>query len=242
MRWESFKDKFHESWHSIVRPFIESPQCDAIYGVLKKRTKEGALIAPSSSQTFRTFLEVPIDKIQCILIGYCPYHTFEDEYKPVADGLAFSCSNTNKQQPSLRIILEGWEEELYGGLLLNSIQNTADLSYLSRMGVLLLNSSLTVEKDKPGSHQELWTPFTKYILEEGISKMCKNIPIVLVGKEAQMYELCISNNVVYKVEHPSFAARQGRKWNTEGVFKEIQDKRKEEGKEEIGWLDEIPPF
>lgn len=35
MIWEKFKDHFHESWHDVMQPFIESEECDKIYAFLK---------------------------------------------------------------------------------------------------------------------------------------------------------------------------------------------------------------
>ena len=57
MKWDLFRDQFHESWHSKMQPFIESEECDKIYEYLKTEGKRGKKIAPSSSVTYRCFKE-----------------------------------------------------------------------------------------------------------------------------------------------------------------------------------------
>lgn len=241
MNWDNFKDYFHESWHAKMKPFIESEECDKIYAYLKKRSKEGKQIAPLSTLTFRAFLETPLNQVKVVLLGYCPYHTF---YRgvPVADGLAFSCSITGKQQPSLQKFVEGIEKDAYNGLNLEYDKKMSDLSYLAKQGVLLLNSSLTVEKDKPGSHQELWKPFTKYVLEECLAY--KGIPVVFIGKDAQKFQKSVSpltHGYSFKIEHPAAAARMSDVWDTQGVFTKINQIIKEnDPKDFILWLDELP--
>lgn len=218
--WDSFKGKFHESWHDLIKPVIESEVTYNIYKYLKNRSKEGAKIAPLSSDTFKAF-SYPLDEIKVVILGYCPYHTFIND-KPIADGIAFSCSYTKKQQPSLRKMLEGIAVDLYGSTEGKDIYQT-DLSYLSKQGVFLLNSSLTVEKDKPGSHQKLWEPFTKYVIENCLSN--KNLTFLLLGKEAQYFEKFmtpITHGYIFSLSHPSFSARKGIIWDTKGVFSKIK--------------------
>ncbi len=53
MEWNKFKDKFHESWHAKMRPFIESEECDKIYAFLKSESKRGKTIAPLSQNVWR---------------------------------------------------------------------------------------------------------------------------------------------------------------------------------------------
>jgi uracil DNA glycosylase len=68
MEWSKFKIKFHESYHEIMQPFIESNECDEIYKFLKSESSRGALISPSSINTFRVFKELPLQDIKCIFM------------------------------------------------------------------------------------------------------------------------------------------------------------------------------
>jgi len=242
MNWNTFKDQFHESWHPKMQKFVESKECDNIYEFLKKESRRGKKIAPSSINTYRAFLETPLDTLKCVLLSFCPYHTIINGV-PVADGLAFSCGITGKQQPSLTKFLEGIENDVYNGLNLNYNKDMADLSYLAREGVLLWNSALTVEQSKAGSHQEKWAKFTKYVLEECLAYT--GVPIVFIGGDAQEYMRYVSpltHGHIFEIEHPSFAARNQQDWNTKGVFKKVTEIVRQNTKHEIDWLNEAPPF
>jgi uracil-DNA glycosylase len=241
MQWEKFKSCFHESWHNKIKPFIESKECDKIYEFLKYESGRGKKIAPSSINTYRAFLETPLDKIKVVLLSYCPYHTIING-APVADGLAFSCGITNKMQPSLDVFYTGLENDLCNGLNLNYIKNP-DLTYLAKEGVFLWNAALTVEQNKAGSHQSIWEPFTKYVLEECFAYT--GIPIVFIGKDAQIYEKYVTpltHGYIFKIEHPAYAARINADWDTQGVFTKINRIVKENNRFTIDWFGEKPPF
>ena len=238
MVFDKFKEYFHPSWHEKIRPFIESKECDQIYAFLKSESKRGKKITPSSTVTYRAFLETPFKDMKVVLLSYCPYHTVVNGV-PVADGLAFSCSVTGKQQPSLQKFIEGVEEDVYNGMNLNYDQSLSDLTYLAKEGVLLLNSALTTEMNKPGKHQELWAPFTKYVLERCLAYT--GVPIVFIGKDAQQYLKYVSpltHGHIFKIEHPSFAARSQQKWQTDGVFSKVNRIVKENTNHTIRWLNE----
>lgn len=238
MVFEKFKPFFHESWWTKIQPFIESEECNQIYAFLKKESQRGKIITPSSSATYRAFLETPLTDLKAALLSYCPYHTVTNGV-PVADGLAFSCGITGKRQPSLSKFIEGIENDVYNGLNLEYNQNLADLTYLANQGVLLWNSALTTEMNKPGKHQELWAPFTKYVLERCLPYL--GIPIVFIGKDAQQYLKYVSpitHGHIFEIEHPSFAARNQQPWETNGVFSKVTRIVKENKGYTIRWLNE----
>lgn len=239
MEWAKFKGMFHESWHSVMQPFIESKECDEIYKFLKTESQKGKKIAPQSINTYRAFYETSLDELKCVIVGMDPYYKFVNDI-PVADGLLFGCSITEKVQPSLQQFYNGIEQEIYNGLNLNYI-NTHNVRYLANQGVLMLNSALTVEKDKPGSHTEVWESFMIYLLKEVISKTA--VPILFLGKEAQKYAgMCELTNNVFILSHPASASYSGTKWDTKGTFKEIGRIVWEQQEDSILWLNIDPPF
>ena len=146
MNWDKFKENFHPSWHAKMKPFVQSEECDLLYAHLKKESKRGKQVAPLSSNVWKAFMLTPMDELKFVMMGMCPYHTFKNGL-PVADGLMMSCSITNYLQPSLKQLYKAFETEFHKGLNL-SYDATPDLSYLAKQGVLLLNASLTVEKNK----------------------------------------------------------------------------------------------
>jgi uracil DNA glycosylase len=237
MKWELFKDQFHESWHSKMQPFIESEECDKIYEYLKKEGKRGKKIAPSSSVTYRCFKETSLDDVKVVMIGMCPYHTFVNG-EPVADGLLMGCSNTGKLQPSLQKFYEGVEKELFDGLNLK-YQKLADVSYLAKQGVLMFNAALTTEMNKAGSHIDIWEPFTKYVLEEIVTPL--GVPTIFLGKDASRYEKYTSPFAWnFVLTHPASAAYKQSDWDTEGKFEMVNKVLKDNNNFEIMWLYDVP--
>lgn len=237
MEWTKFKPYFHESWHNKIKPFIESKECDKIYEFLKKEGGRGKKIAPSFLNTYRAFLETPLNELKVVLLSYCPYHTFING-APVADGLAFSCSITRKMQPSLDVFYQGLECDLNKCLNLNYIKNP-DLTYLAKEGVLLWNCSLTVEMNKAGSHQELWEPFTKYVLQECLAYT--GVPIIFIGKDASYYKKYVTpltHGHIFEIEHPAYAARINADWDTKGAFSKVSRIVKENNGYSINWFNE----
>lgn len=250
MNWDKFKDRFHPSWHHIIRPFIESKECDNIYKVLKEEKRR---IVPSSFLTFRCFKETPLTDLKVVLLGMCPYHTVSYG-KQVADGLLMGCSVTERLQPTLENFYEGIETELYGGFNLNYDKNP-DVSYLAKQGVLMLNSALTTVEFKAGAHQDLWMPFTKYIFEKVI--IPGNIPVIYLGRDAQIYmgmrkaqEPNLFNPDGKKIEmeldfplsHPASASYNAGKWSTKDVFQKVDELLYQTKGESIQWLDTEMPF
>jgi len=207
------------SWSEMFREFIEGEGLSKIFGFLKLETKKGKIILPESVNVFRSFSECPREKVKCLIIGQDPYNTKTKEGKVIANGIPLSCELTGSLQPSL----EQWYmaiEEQYKGFD-PDMDFRPDNSYLLvEEGVLLLNSSLTVEYLKPGSHEYIWLPFMQYFIEEIINKYYRGLPIVLLGGQAQKLEKFINPLMhhVLKVEHPAAASHQNRKWNTNNLF------------------------
>lgn len=239
MDWNKFKDQFHESWHSKMKPFIESNECDEIYAYLKKESKRGKKIAPLSSDVFRAFKETSLDDLKVVMLGMCPYHTAKNGV-PVADGLLMGCSVTGTLQPSLDQFYGALERELYNGLNLQ-YEKTPDVSYLSRQGVLMLNAALTTEINKAGSHLNLWEPFTKYFFEHVINTA--GVPIIFLGKDAAKYaKYTPPFTWLFTLSHPASASYKNTDWDTEGVFGKVNKILKDNNNYEIMWLYEEPPF
>lgn len=226
------------TWWPKIKPFFLQGGFDKIYEHLKFEARRGKKIAPLSHNVYRCFIETPIKDVKCVILGLCPYHTFTKEGTPVADGLALSCSVTGKLQPSLEQFYNAIEKDVYNGLCLDGEKNP-DLTYLANQGVLLLNSALTTEMNKAGSHLEIWEPFIKYLFEEVINVM--GVPIIFLGKEANKfskYTGLFPHNFI--ISHPASAAYNNIEWNSEGVFKKVTILVKELNNENIFWMNELP--
>jgi len=241
MNYESF-EPYLGTWGPKLKKFIEGPQCDRIYEYLQKRSREGKTILPSWENTFKAFQKTPFDKLKVIFFLQDPYPWIKDG-KVVADGIAMSCSNTKIEQPSLTAF--------YDALGLSPKERSPDLSYLCEQGVMLLNTALTVELNKPTSHSKvriddkkirLWEPFTQFLLEEVITPYTRGLILVFAGKESQYYEKFVNplQHYIFHVEHPATAAHQEREWKHEGIFDKIDYLLKQNNNITINWKDGQP--
>ena len=232
MNWDKFKNNIHPSWHDKTKPFVQSEECDLLYAHLKKDSKRGKQIAPLSADVWKAFKLCPMDELKVVLMGMSPYHTFKNG-KPVADGLMMSCSVTGYIQPSLQQLYSALESEYNQPK--GTYEVTPDLSYLAEQGVLLLNAALTTEKNKAGSHIEIWEPFIKYLFENVLVPL--GIPVVFLGKDAgkyQRYMGIFSHSFV--VSHPASAAYKGADWDSEGVFNKLDKLLMQNNGFSVGWL------
>lgn len=218
MKFESFKEKLG-SWADSLRLFIESEQCNKIYAQLKKDSQKDTIF-PTSEDTFRAFKLCDKSNLKLILYGMEPYSgVYHDNKKPQATGLCLDCSN-GKIQPSLEYFLKGISNEY--NLPYTEYYKTNDLSYLAEQGILLVNRSLTVKKEKIGSHIGLWDEFWEFFLEK-LQSEHPNTPILFLGKDAShlkkyVWEL---SNPIFELPHPSSAARTQSNWETKNIFSNI---------------------
>ena len=167
-----------------------------------KEEKKTKIIYPSGSKIFNAFNLTPFSKVKVVILGQDPYHGPNQ-----ANGLSFSVNKSFPIPPSLRNIFK----ELFDDLGIQP-PNTGCLERWSNQGVLLLNTYLTVEKGKPGSHRDIgWERFTDYVLGK-LSENKKNIVYLLWGKHAQEKAKIINraNNKIIMSAHPSpYSANYG---------------------------------
>lgn len=144
-----------------------------LYKVEKKIAKiKNIPVYPSFQDRYQAFKLTKLQNVKVVIIGQDPYYS-----KNQANGLAFSVNKNVKIPPSLKNIFKEIKNDL--GI---SIPKHGDLSYWAKQGVLLINTALSVEENKPMSHYNLWKPFTISLLKE----VLKVNPIFLVwGKKAQ---------------------------------------------------------
>ena len=89
--------------------------------------------------------------------------------------------------------------------LKTNIRTNGDLADWASQGVLLLNSILSVESGKPGSHSKIgWETFTDNVIKI-ISKSKNNVVFMLWGGYAKKKEKLIfeNNHLILKTGHPS---------------------------------------
>lgn len=159
-------------------------------------------IFPPKENIFFALKNTPFEYVKVVIIGQDPYHG-EGE----AHGMAFSVNPDIKIPPSLQNIYKELHRDL--GL---KIPNNGYLLKWARQGVLLLNSVLTVEKDKPASHQNKgWEIFTDNIIKK-LNEKEEPIVFMLWGNFAKKKMDLITNpkHLVLTSSHPSpFSVKYG---------------------------------
>jgi uracil-DNA glycosylase len=197
-------------WDRILRGFVLSEEFYNILDRLLTESNLGDKFTPVIKDLFRAFEECPYTDLKVVLVGQDPYPKVD-----VADGIAFSCSKSDVQA-SLKYIYTGMRDE---GI---EPSPDKDLSHLSRQGILMLNTALTTQVKKIGSHVELWKPFTNYLLDT-LSANNTGLVYIFMGKKAQEFFYLIDDDLNYKLEcsHPASAAYSGQRiWKSNGVFTE----------------------
>lgn len=184
---------FNNSWDKILEEEMNKEYFLNIKNFIKEeRTKK--IIFPSKEDLFKAFKLTEFDKIKVVIIGQDPYHG-ENE----AMGLCFSVRKGITMPPSLRNIFKELEDDL-GIKRINT-----DLTDWANQGIFLLNTVLTVEKDKANSHKDIgWQEFTDFVIKE-INDKKDNVIFVLWGGQAQKKKSLITNKSHYIIEsaHPS---------------------------------------
>jgi uracil-DNA glycosylase len=197
-------------WVDKLKTFLQSSDFDKILDELYRLRENGKRFTPPLKQVFKAFEECPHDKLKGIIIGQYPYFQLG-----VADGLAFSCSNTGKIQPSLKNIFEAIDSTVYDN---EHREHNVDLTRWANQGVLLLNSALTCEIDKAGSHHFVWKDFIAYTMDM-LNYTDSGLIFVLMGKQAQELESMIGeHHHIIKVSHPASAAYTKTVWDCDNMF------------------------
>lgn len=176
-----------------------------------------------------TALELcPLTEVKVVIVGQDPYHGSNQ-----AHGLAFSVTDSAKIPPSLRNIFKEIQQDIGG-----TIPNHGDLTYLAHQGVLLLNTTLTVEAALPGSHQGLgWETLTDTIITT-ISRECNSVVFLLWGSPAQKKANLIteSKHLILTAPHPSPLSSYRGFFGCKH-FSQTNNYLLKHGRKPINWLD-----
>jgi len=135
-------DTVPESWHAALDPVLALPESRRLGGWLRAEEARGATIYPPQGTRLRALELTPLDQVKVVILGQDPYHG-----PGQAHGLCFSVPDGVQVPPSLVNIYKELESDL--GI---ARRGTGNLEHWARQGVLLLNTSLTVEAGKAGSH------------------------------------------------------------------------------------------
>ena len=160
-------------WLGAVDAFLASPDGLKLASFLRARLAAGATIYPP--QPLRALELTPLHSVRAVVLGQDPYHG-----PGQAEGLAFSVASGVRLPPSLRNIFKEMQ-----GMPDEPLPANGSLVAWARRGVLLLNTSLTVEDGQPGSHAKKgWESLTDTLLAE-VAKTASPCVYLLWGAHAQ---------------------------------------------------------
>lgn len=187
-------------WDIILQEEYEKEYFKKIKELVRSeyRKKE---IFPPANRVFYAFRKTPYKNVKVVILGQDPYHGIGE-----ANGLCFSVNRGIKMPPSLKNIYKELKDDL------NIERMDSDLSDWAESGVLLLNSVLTVEKDKPASHKYIgWEEFTDSVIKK-LNEKEEPVVFILWGNFAKSKSKYITNpkHLVLSSAHPSpFSVHQG---------------------------------
>lgn len=218
-------------WSELLKGYLRSSDFERVIEFLISENKDGRKFTPALKQIFKGFEETPLDKTKVVMIGDGPY------YQPfMSDGILYSCSNTVRMELHLKFILNAIQTSVsIDDIDLVEDAFKQDLRRWSQQGILMLNSDLTTEVDKPHKHSKLWSSFNEYLIDM-LNWKYSGLIWVLIGKRAQAYESSIGeHHTIIKCSHPPDEYMSLDQWDFNDIFNKVNKQLVEYKKEKIKW-------
>ncbi|MDN7133652.1 uracil-DNA glycosylase [Halomonas sp. MC140] len=182
-------------WSQWLGNEFEADYMLALKAFLAQQKSAKKVIYPHSTQWFRAFELTPLSEVKVVILGQDPYHGPHQ-----AHGLCFSVQAGIPVPPSLVNIYK----ELATDVGFTPVRH-GHLEAWARQGVLLLNTSLTVEQGNAASHRgKGWEPFTDRAIET-VSQHSPPCVFLLWGSHARQKIALIdqSRHLILEAPHPS---------------------------------------
>jgi uracil-DNA glycosylase len=194
--------KIEESWNKVLIDEFNAAYFSELKAFLLNEKKNGSVVFPPGHSIFTAFDKTKFENVKVVILGQDPYHGTGQ-----AHGLSFSVPGNQRQPPSLKNIFKELKSDLN-----IAMPESGNLEKWAEQGVLLLNATLTVRANEPGSHQKKgWENFTDSVIRL-LSEKRSGIVFLLWGKYAQAKEPLIdtTKHFILKAPHPSpFSADSG---------------------------------
>ncbi|MFM2386242.1 MAG: hypothetical protein RL660_999 [Bacteroidota bacterium] len=203
--------QIEESWKAVLSAEFEQAYFDSLVNFIKEQKAKGSIIYPQGKDIFNAFTLSTWENTRVVILGQDPYHGPQQ-----AHGLCFSVQNGVAVPPSLQNIYK----ELYSDIGC-AIPSHGNLTYWAQQGVLLLNTSLTVEASKPMSHSKIgWEQFTDAVIR-AIDQHKQNVVFILWGSFAQKKAAFVdaTKHLVLKCAHPSPLSAHNGFWGNKHFSK-----------------------
>jgi uracil-DNA glycosylase len=223
--------KLEPGWKAALHEEFAQPYMRQLSEFLRREKAAGKVIYPPGPLIFNALNSTPLEQVRVVIIGQDPYHGAGQ-----AHGLCFSVQPGVPAPPSLQNIFKELKRDLN-----IDIPDHGCLQSWAEQGVLLLNTSLTVEQANAGSHAKVgWQQFTDRVIEQ-VSLRCDHLVFMLWGAHAQSKEKLIdaSKHLILKSVHPSpLSAYRGFIGN--GHFSRANKFLQQHDLQPVDWS--LPPF
>jgi uracil-DNA glycosylase len=214
-------------WQAALNAAYAAPEMAVLREFLAEERTAGKIIFPPALQIFAAFNATPFSRVRVVILGQDPYHG-----QGQAHGLSFSVPQGVPPPPSIRNILK----ELHTDLGIASTSGNGCLDAWAAQGVLLLNTVLSVESGKPGSHQGRgWESFTDAAIR-ALAAQSRPIAFLLWGKDAHKKARLLHTppHYVLQAAHPSpLSAHRG--FFGSKPFSKVNAWLRAQGQGEIDW-------
>jgi len=222
--------KLEAGWKQALQGEFEQPYMRQLGDFLRSEKAAGKVVYPPGPLIFNALNSTPLDKVKVVIIGQDPYHG-----PGQAHGLCFSVQPGVAVPPSLLNIFKELKRDLN-----IDMPDHGCLQSWAEQGVLLLNTSLTVEQGNAGAHKDKgWQAFTDKVIEV-VNRHCEHLVFLLWGAHAQGKEKLIdgTRHLILKSAHPSpLSAYRGFLGN--GHFSRTNKFLQQHGLAAIDWR--LPP-
>lgn len=218
--------KIEESWKMRLKSEFEKPYFENLINFVRA-AYSSTVCYPPGGLIFNAFDKCPFDKTRVVILGQDPYHGPRQ-----ANGLSFSVNDGVTFPPSLINIFKELNEDL--GV---PFPKSGNLERWAEQGVLLLNSTLTVQAASAGSHQNKgWEQFTDAVIR-CINDEKEGVVFLLWGKYAQDKGKIIDTkkHFVLKSKHPSPMSANFGGWFGNKHFSQTNNYLRSRGVAEIEW-------
>ncbi len=218
--------QIEKTWKEKLHHFFLSPEWELIAQNVRRAYQE-KVVYPKPQNIFRAFELTPFNQVKVVILGQDPYHQ-----PGQAHGLCFSVPDGVSPPPSLQNIYK----EISSDLGIKKDFSQGNLENWAKQGVFLLNTILSVEKNKAGSHAIFgWEKFTDEVIRI-LSREKEGIVFMLWGNYARSKKKLIDDkkHLILEASHPSpLSAHRG--FFGSHHFSQANTYLKKQGKEEIQW-------
>jgi uracil-DNA glycosylase len=212
--------KRNSDWKSILR----SAECREVLTQVAALRKKGD-VYPIQKHILRAFEDCPFKEVRVVILGQDPYPN-----EGQAIGRAFAVPKSTDMPRSLRNIFKE-----VGRDYPRRAMPERTLESWAKQGVLLLNTTLTVEDGRFNSHAKIgWKEAVTIPTLKKLSHEREHLVFMLWGRHAKSFEQFLDRrHLVLKAGHPSRPALTG--FQECGHFRKANDYLSEHGIEPITW-------